>query len=105
MTGIVKTCLHDKQYGFIHGSDGKDYYFHYSNLTNKEDIIRICENIPVSFNQKATPKGYTAVDISVDRNIKTSYIIPDSIYTSKDPAIKGWDMIELSNCDSIVKIN
>jgi len=97
LTGIVKTCLHDKQYGFIHGSDGKDYYFRYSNLTNKEDILRICENIPVSFNQKATPKGYTAVDISVDKNIKISYIIPDSIYASKDPAIKGWDTIELSN--------
>ncbi|MBN2721951.1 MAG: DnaJ domain-containing protein, partial [Campylobacterales bacterium] len=80
-----------------HGSDGKDYYFRYSNLINKEDILRICENIPVSFNQKAMPKGYTAIDVSIDENIMIGYIIPDSIYVSKDPVIKGWETIELSN--------
>lgn len=98
MTGIIKTYLEEKQYGFIVGDDKKDYFFHYSSFKDKNDLQYICENSIVSFEQKATPKGYTAINITLDRfNKNVFYEVPDTIYTSRDSNIKGWEIIELSN--------
>jgi len=99
MTGIVKTFLSEKKYGFIKGDDDKDYFFHQSSFKNKSSIKKICENLIVTFEQKATPKGYTAVSIIIEKIDEDSikYIVPDNIYTSKESKIKGWDTMVVSN--------
>ena len=59
---------------------------------------KLCEGLYLEFDQKATPKGYTAINISiVDENIRFKYEIPENIYTTKDSIIKNWEFIERSN--------
>jgi len=98
VTGVIKTYLSQKQYGFIKGDDGKDYFFHQSGFKDKSKVNKICGDLVVIFEQKATPKGYSAVKIDIenisDEHIK--YIVPDTIYTSREYNIKGWDIIDLS---------
>lgn len=65
MRGIVKTYLPEKQYGFIKGDDGKDYFFHYSSFVNKNDVDKVYEDLYLDFEQKATPRGYSAVKIKL----------------------------------------
>ena len=45
MIGTVKSYLSDKNYGFIKGEDGKDYFFHDSSLKDKKDINKLCEDL------------------------------------------------------------
>jgi len=95
MTGTIKTYAEEKHYGFIRGDDGKDYFFHNSAVDKKD---KICEDALVHFEQKATPKGYSAVKIKIDSQIgHVKYVVPDSIYTSKETKIKGWGIIDKSS--------
>ena len=41
MIGTVTSYLSDKNYGFIKGEDGKDYFFHDSSLKDKKDINKL----------------------------------------------------------------
>ena len=43
MIGTVTSYLSDKNYGFIKGEDGKDYFFHDSSLKDKKDINKVPE--------------------------------------------------------------
>jgi len=98
LRGIIKTYLPEKQYGFIKGNDGKDYFFHHSSLLNKNDIDKLCEGLYLHFDQKATPKGYSAIQIElIEQNITIGYEIPDTVYTSKNSYIKGWEVTGSSN--------
>ncbi|WP_151943891.1 cold-shock protein [Aliarcobacter butzleri] len=98
MKGFIKTYLSEKEYGFIKGDDKKDYFFHNSSLKDKNIKDKLCEGLYLEFDQKATPKGYTAINISIlDENISFKYEIPENIYTTKDSIIKGWEFIERSN--------
>ena len=98
MIGTVTSYLSDKNYGFIKGEDGKDYFFHDSSLKDKKDINKLCEDLILEFEQKATPKGYSAVNIRLlDDNITLKYNIPDTVYVSKQDEIKGWEVIEESD--------
>ena len=96
MTGVIKTFLPEKEYGFIKGDDNKDYFFHVSNI-DKSDRDKVGEEALVSFTQKATPKGYSAIKISINSEmIDMKYTVPDTIYTSKEWQIKGWKNIDIS---------
>ena len=94
MTGIVKSFAEEKGYGFIKGDNKKDYFFHKSSVDKKE---KICEGAVVDFEEKATPKGYSAVKIRIDGNVAVKYKVPDTIYTSKENKVNGWDTIERSS--------
>ena len=96
MTGVIKTYLPDKNYGFIKGDDNKDYFFHNSSI-NKNDLHKICDGALVTFEQKATPKGYSATKILINSDSNIKYKIPDDIYTSKNNYIKGWENVFISN--------
>ena len=49
MIGTVTSYLSDKNYGFIKGEDGKDYFFHDSSLKDKKDINKLCEDLILEF--------------------------------------------------------
>jgi len=94
MTGIIKSYIEDKQFGFIKGDDKKDYFFHRSSVNNKDSIV---DGAIVSFDTKATPKGYTATKIKIEKLSSLKYNVPDTIYTSREKKVKGWEIIENSN--------
>ncbi len=96
MTGILKSYSNEKEYGFIKGNDNNDYFFHIKSLKNRQDISSLCTGVTLSFDQKVTPKGYSAINIVVDNKISIGYSIPDTVYTSKSGEVKGWEIVETS---------
>ena len=97
MIGTVTSYLTDRNYGFIKGEDGKDYFFHGSSFKDKKDINKLCEDLILEFEQKATPKRYSAINISLLDNITLKYNVPDTVYVSRKDEIKGWEVIEESD--------
>lgn len=96
MKGTIKTYLPEKQYGFIKGDDGKDYFFHENEFINKQEITNICEEAFVKFDQQATPKGYKAkMCMLLEATEVSTYVTPSEFLTSKNNKIKGWDVIEV----------
>ena len=97
MRGYIKSYLPEKKYGFIIGDDKKDYFFHTSSLKDLKDVEKLDSGLYLEYEQKATPKGYTAIDITIvkEQNAR-KYAVPETIYTSKFNYIKGWETIEFS---------
>lgn len=96
MNGTIKTYLPEKNYGFIIGDDGKDYFFHDSEFKHKNHKDKICENAIVEFDQVATPKGYKARDcVLVDPKEINTYSIPPQFLISKSDFIKDWEIVDL----------
>lgn len=97
MQGIVKSFLPQKQYGFIRGDDGRDYFFHASHFKKRSDVGNIFEGVAVAFDQAATPKGYSARSITLaGAYAEVRYAVPDEVYVSRGDAIKGWEVIDRS---------
>lgn len=96
MTGILQSYSNEKEYGFIKGADNNDYFFHFSSLKFKQDSYKLCKGVHLSFDQKVTPKGYKAINILIDNNISIGYIQPDTVYTSRNGDINGWEIVENS---------
>lgn len=98
MKGIIKTYLPSKKYGFIRGDDGRDYYFHVNEFTDKSQVNKICEEAIVAFDERATPKGYKALKCSLlNPSDILTFKVPDSLITSKESFIKGWEIIQYGN--------
>ena len=102
MRGYIKSYLPEKKYGFITGDDKKDYFFHSSSLKDLKDVEKLASGLYLEYEQKATPKGYAATNITIinkqdsGQNAK-KYTIPETIYTSKFDYIKGWETIQFSD--------
>lgn len=95
MTGTISTYATEKGYGFIKGDDGKDYFFHKSAVDKEEGI---CEDALVRFDQKASPKGLSAVHVKIVSQTKhILYVVPDEVYISKKNNVKGWETIDVGN--------
>lgn len=62
MKGSVKKFDKEKGYGFIKGEDGKDYFFHYSQLM-MEGFKTTEEGKKVEFEETSTEKGLRANNI------------------------------------------
>ena len=62
MTGKVKMFNKEKGYGFIHGEDNKDYFFHYSALI-MEGFKIIAEGTNVTFEVESSEKGPRAASV------------------------------------------
>lgn len=95
--GVIKTCLSEKQYGFIKGEDGRDYYFSFNALTDKGQIERLAEGALVEFDQKATARGYRAESISITKEHELRYSEPTEVLVSREKSIQGWEIIEKGN--------
>ncbi len=64
MTGKVKNFNKEKGYGFIKTEEGKDIFFHYSEL-KMEGFKTVEANATVEFEIIETEKGLRAVNITV----------------------------------------
>jgi cold shock CspA family protein len=68
MNGTVKKVVQDKQFGFIKGIDGKEYFFHKQDMNGFwEDLIIDMEaeqTISVSFDIVPSTKGPRAGNVS-----------------------------------------
>jgi len=99
MTGTIKNYLIEKQYGFIKGDDGKDYFFHKSSMVDAS--AEIIDGALVEFDPGVTPKGYKATKIVVMSQSDTdSFVTPDSMILSKKNTVDGWEILE--ECDWVV---
>ncbi len=60
MKGKVKFFNQEKEFGFIIGDDGKDYFVHKSGL---EDGVSINEDDAVEFSTEQGDKGLKAINV------------------------------------------
>jgi CspA family cold shock protein len=63
-TGKIKKIVLERGFGFIADSDGTEVFFHKSELKDA-DIGSLSSNDDVEFETKKTPKGLSAINISV----------------------------------------
>lgn len=97
MKGFISTYLPEKHYGFIRGVDGKAYFFHHDAVKDHRQLAHICEAAAVTFDEKATPKGYRADNLVLLKpSTVAKYTIPDTFITTRSAQVKGWDMVERS---------
>ena len=98
MHGTIKTFLPDKQYGFIKGNDGKDYFFTQNAFADKRHRSQLYDGALVVFEPTATPRGYKAIQCQLlDSATIDTYIVPDEFQISKSASIRDWEIVELGD--------
>jgi len=55
LVGVVKKKVADRGYGFIHAEDGRDYFFHFTDLQTGLEFDEIQEGLQVDFVLKRAP--------------------------------------------------
>ena len=55
LVGVVKKKMMDRGYGFIQAEDGRDYFFHYTDLQTGFEFDEIQEGLQVNFSIKQAP--------------------------------------------------
>jgi CspA family cold shock protein len=68
MEGKIKWFKREKGYGFVTGSDDKDYFVHYSALPQDMEDVRESDNMEVTFEVKDTDRGTQATDIKFTKD-------------------------------------
>jgi len=63
MDGTVKFYNFKKRFGFITGTDGKDYFVHESGLASKNAIR---DGVKVTFDIIEDEKGFKAVNVKAE---------------------------------------
>ena len=64
--GKIKNILEDKGYGFIRADDGREIFFHRSDLQGV-DFKDLLEGDPVDFNVRRDPRGSGLRAVNVRR--------------------------------------
>ena len=62
MKGVVKMFNKEKGFGFIHGEDGKDYFFHYSAIV-MDDFKTADKGEEVEFETEESTRGPRACKV------------------------------------------
>lgn len=62
-TGSVKKVVSDRGFGFITADDGKDYFFHRTELDSSLDFDRLSGGEKVAFDVEPSPRGPRAVRV------------------------------------------
>lgn len=62
-TGTIKKLVSERGFGFIEASDGKEYFFHRSELQDAADFDRLSGGEKVEFEVEASPKGPQATKV------------------------------------------
>jgi len=61
MKGKVKFFDHEKEFGFITGDDGKDYFVHKTGL---QDNVTLAEGDSVEFSTEKGDRGLKAIKVA-----------------------------------------
>lgn len=64
MNGTIKRLSADRGFGFIQGEDGKDYFFHQSDLRGGLSFAQLKEGQRVAFEPRQAERGPRAAEIS-----------------------------------------
>ncbi len=74
--GYIYTYKSDRNYGFLRGKDGKDYFFHRSAISDDDLLNQVRDlnlasgkQIPVIFEVAQGPKGPVAISVALYRTI------------------------------------
>jgi len=90
--------LPDKGYGFIEGDDRNDYFFRKESFTDATQIDKIGDGAFVTFDERATPKGYRADRLSlVSPAHVATFVLPDEVVISKTDRLPGWELLEIGD--------
>lgn len=63
--GRIKKLVKDRGYGFIRDDDGKELFFHRSQVQTPASFEGLGEEQPVEFDLEESPKGPRAVNVRV----------------------------------------
>jgi CspA family cold shock protein len=63
-SGTVKKVVADRGFGFITGDDGKDYFFHRTDLVAPLNLDGLAGGEPVTYEVEAGPKGPRAIQVT-----------------------------------------
>jgi len=63
-TGKIKRLVHDRGFGFINDTDGREVFFHQSSLVDVQ-FDGLKEEQKVEFDIENSPKGPRAINIHV----------------------------------------
>ena len=70
LKGKLTSYLDVKKFGFIKGEDNEDYFFHFNDLINKGDVVKLKKGANVKFDPIPTKKGLAAKKVTVSDKIK-----------------------------------
>ncbi|MDR3163252.1 MAG: cold shock domain-containing protein [Helicobacteraceae bacterium] len=98
MKGVIKSYLPSKEYGYIMGDDGKNYFFRARSV--RTDPQMIADGYPVHFEEKANPNGYEALNVFCEilANISAiMYEVPERFHIYRDWVKDGMEVLEESS--------
>jgi cold shock CspA family protein len=65
MTGTIKTLRFDGLFGFIHGDDGTDYFFHQEDVEGSFEVLQVGDSVGFAAMTPPPKKGPRATNVVV----------------------------------------
>lgn len=98
VTGVVRSYIQLRGFGFIEGNDGRTYFVHVSDLRGAAGLA---ERQVVSFEASEVPKGYKALNVELcplPSVTEQAYRSPANFIMARDGAVRGYEtMYELGD--------
>lgn len=93
ISGVVRSFMAGKGFGFIQGEDGRDYFVHIKSVAGGEPLV---DGQSVEFEGSPSPKGYRATNVTpgeLPPPPGQAYESPHNFIWSKDSQARGFDTI------------
>lgn len=91
-SGVVRSFMAEKGFGFIQGDDGRSYFFHIKSVEDGE----LVDGQAVTFEGQPSPKGYKAVRVKTGERPPPpgyAYESPNRFIWTRDTTARGFDTI------------
>jgi cold shock CspA family protein/uncharacterized protein YbjQ (UPF0145 family) len=90
MRGTVRSFLPQKSFGFIHGEDGNDYFFHIADVAG---AVQLAPLQSVQFDPTATPKGLKARSVQPGPMPQLIQVTPNQFIMTKLNYVRGYEIV------------
>ncbi len=90
MKGHITSYVEEKQYGFIKGENGKDYFFHKNDVVDQNEIL---DGLNVIFDPIPTRKGLAAKSVQLGLANIPIYLDPDRFVFTSESSINGHEIL------------